>query len=67
MPNNPEDAGTGSNCCFRAGSAGWGPQALRTGLSPEPTPSTAPGQEAPPPPLPRTPAAPPTAPPEHDG
>ena len=24
MPNNPEDAGTGSNCCFRAGSAGWG-------------------------------------------
>jgi hypothetical protein len=25
MPNNPEDAGTGSNCCFRAGSAGWGP------------------------------------------
>ena len=30
MPNNPEDAGTGSNCCFWAGFAGWGPQALRT-------------------------------------
>ena len=30
MPHNPKDAGTGSNCCFRAGSAGWRPQALRT-------------------------------------
>jgi hypothetical protein len=30
MPHNPKDAGTGSSCCFRAGSAGWGPQALCT-------------------------------------
>ena len=30
MPQHPKDAGTGCNFCFRAGSAGWGPQALRT-------------------------------------
>jgi hypothetical protein len=30
MPHHLKDAGTGSNCCFRADSPGRGPQALRT-------------------------------------